>query len=80
MNLPNVQAAYDEVVFEEFEFDAYTRTTAPSLCAFNDLNQLFHNTKSSKQPDVVMVVDCGFSFSHAVPVIQGRAFQAASRR
>ncbi|RKP27628.1 actin-like protein ARP6 [Syncephalis pseudoplumigaleata] len=27
LNLPNVQAAYDQVIFEEFEFDGYSRQT-----------------------------------------------------
>ncbi|EWC44214.1 hypothetical protein DRE_06959 [Drechslerella stenobrocha 248] len=77
-----LQTNVDQMVFEEYEFGAYFRCPASQLTSWNDIGRLFdqgappqHNAAES-----VLVVDSGYSFTHIVPVINGKPFQAAIRR
>ncbi|RKP05678.1 actin family [Thamnocephalis sphaerospora] len=79
LNLPNVQDAYDQVVFEEFGFDGYSRLTAPHWTVANDLGPLFGEPAGTAR-DCVLVLDTGYSFTHAVPFLRGRALLGAIRR
>ncbi|XP_066355029.1 actin-related protein 6-like [Miscanthus floridulus] len=65
-NPPALQHATDELVFEEFGFNSLCVADGPSLV---------HLYEASRQPMLFraqcsLVVDCGFSFTHASPVLQ----------
>ncbi|XP_071683445.1 actin-related protein 6-like [Lolium perenne] len=75
-NPPGLQHATDELVFEEFAFK--------SLCVA-DSSSLVHLYEASRQPSLLksqcsLVVDCGFSFTHACPVLQNFTLNYAVRR
>ncbi|KAI9321391.1 actin-related protein Arp6 [Dichotomocladium elegans] len=78
-NLPNIQEAYDQIIFEEYEFASCYRTIAPQLCMYNDIAILFGDRPGSI-PDCALVVDSGFSFTHIVPFWKGRRIAKAIRR
>lgn len=78
-NLPIIQDSYDEVIFEEYEFSSCYRTIAAELCIFNELSDLFHD-KHGSIPDCVLIVDSGYSFTHIVPFLKGRAVAKGIRR
>ncbi|RYQ81732.1 hypothetical protein Ahy_B10g100348 isoform C [Arachis hypogaea] len=66
--LPSIQRSLDELVFEDFNFRALYVADSPSLV---------HLYEASRRPDGLvsraqcsLVVDCGFSFTHASPVFQ----------
>ncbi|KAK9269320.1 hypothetical protein L1049_001091 [Liquidambar formosana] len=67
-SLPSIQRSIDELVFEDFGFKSLFVADSPSLV---------HLYEASRRPDSLvsraqcsLVVDCGFSFTHAVPVFQ----------
>jgi actin-related protein 6 len=75
-NPPGLQHATDELVFEEFGFSSLCVADAPSLV---------HLYEASRQPSLFraqcsLVVDCGFSFTHASPVLQNFTLNYAVRR
>ncbi|KAM7252960.1 hypothetical protein ACFE04_008828 [Oxalis oulophora] len=66
--LPSIQRSTDELVFEDFNFKSLFVADSPSLV---------HLYEASHRPDGLvsktqcsLVVDCGFSFTHAAPVFQ----------
>ncbi|CAM8925553.1 unnamed protein product [Rhodiola kirilowii] len=62
--LPSLQRAVDEIVFEDFGFKAMYVADSPALA---------WNYEANLRPDKLncgLVVDCGFSFTHAAPVFQ----------
>ncbi|KAI0040286.1 Actin/actin-like protein [Auriscalpium vulgare] len=75
-NLPNLQEVYDQFVFEEYEFQAYHRATPASLIPYG---QLF-GKPSQVQPECMIVVDSGFSFTHIVPIMEGEIVWSAVKR
>lgn len=78
-NLPNIQETYDQMVFEEWEFDSYYRctreptastlklTTAASLIPYGGM---FSN-ETDIPPECMIVIDVGYSFTHVVPIQGG---------
>lgn len=75
-NPPALQHATDELVFEEFGFNSLCVADAPSLV---------HLYEASRQPMLFraqcsLVVDCGFSFTHASPVLQNFTLNYGVRR
>uniref|UniRef100_A0A0D9UZH5 Actin-related protein 6 n=1 Tax=Leersia perrieri TaxID=77586 RepID=A0A0D9UZH5_9ORYZ len=75
-NPPALQHATDELVFEELGFKSFCVADAPSLV---------HLYEASHQPSLFraqcsLVVDCGFSFTHASPVLQNFTLNYAVRR
>uniref|UniRef100_A0ACD5Y3L2 Uncharacterized protein n=1 Tax=Avena sativa TaxID=4498 RepID=A0ACD5Y3L2_AVESA len=75
-NPPGLQHATDELVFEEFGFSSLYVADSPSLV---------HLYEASRQPSLFraqcsLVVDCGFSFTHASPVLQNFTLNYAVRR
>ncbi|KAI7872701.1 actin-related protein 6 [Spinellus fusiger] len=78
-NLPTIQDTYDQIIFEEYEFNACYRTIAPQLCIFNDIATLFGD-KQGSVPDCAIIVDSGFSFTHIVPFLRGRPLSYAIKR
>ncbi|CEP12602.1 hypothetical protein [Parasitella parasitica] len=79
-NLPAIQDNYDQIVFEEFEFGACFRTIGPELCLLNDLGRLFGDNPSASVADCALVVDSGYSFTHIVPFLKGKAISEGVRR
>ncbi|KAL1760490.1 actin family [Schizophyllum commune] len=75
-NLPNLQKTYDEFMFEEYEFRSYCRRTPASLVPYGPLFW----QPGLLLPECSLILDCGFSFSHAVPVINGHVQWNAVRR
>ncbi|KAL1673978.1 actin-domain-containing protein [Schizophyllum commune] len=75
-NLPNLQKTYDEFIFEEYEFKSYCRRTPASLVPYGPLFW----QPGLPPPECSLILDCGFSFSHAVPVINGHVQWNAVRR
>eukprot|EP01018_Ginkgo_biloba_P004030 Gb_08407 [translate_table: standard] len=67
-NLPSIQRATDELVFEELGFQSLYVAESPSLVHLYEASRspisLLARTQCS------LVVDCGFSFTHAAPVFQ----------
>ncbi|KAF8624406.1 hypothetical protein AX15_005887 [Amanita polypyramis BW_CC] len=73
-NLPNIQDVYDQFVFEEYEFQSYHRCTPASLIPHGNLFQ------SIPQPECILLVDSGFSFTHAIPILNRQIVWSAVRR
>lgn len=75
-NPPALQRATDELVFEEFGFNSLCIADGPSLV---------HLYETRRQPMMFraqcsLVVDCGFSFTHASPVLQNFTLNYGVRR
>ncbi|CAG8470121.1 13404_t:CDS:10 [Ambispora gerdemannii] len=82
-NLPNIQKTYDEMIFEVYEFKSACRVIAPWFCIQNDTGSLYEGPlyeEQTDQPDCVLVVDSGYSFTHIVPFVMGRPIFPAIRR
>ncbi|KAG0341434.1 Actin- protein 6 [Podila horticola] len=82
LNLPNVGATYDQLVFEEYGFHAYTRMSAPHMAMYNDIPDLFGQKIGSgkKRIDCAVIVDSGYSFTHIVPFWRGKPILVGIRR
>lgn len=78
-NLPSIQDSYDQVIFEEYEFGSCYRTITAELCLFNEVGGLFGD-KVGSIPDCTLVVDSGYSFTHIVPFLKGKAVSKGIRR
>ncbi|BFZ61218.1 Actin-related protein 6 [Saitoella coloradoensis] len=76
-NLPSIHTACDQIIFEEYEFASYYRTTGASLVPWNSTQD---DRRRSAPAEVVLVVDSGFSFTHVVPVIKGEVEWKGVRR
>ncbi|GAA0166276.1 actin and actin related protein [Lithospermum erythrorhizon] len=66
--LPQIQRSVDEIVFEEFGFKGLYVSDGPSLVHLYEASRRPYGLVSKAQCS--LVVDCGFSFSHAAPVYQ----------
>ncbi|GER37056.1 actin-related family protein, partial [Striga asiatica] len=66
--LPSIQRAVDEIIFEEFNFKALFVADSPSLVHLYEASRRPYGLLSRAQCS--LVVDCGFSFTHAAPVLQ----------
>ncbi|KAF8047757.1 hypothetical protein N665_2839s0003 [Sinapis alba] len=78
LSIPSVQRATDELVFEDFGFSSLYLANPQSLV---------HLYEASRQPGSILsrtqcslVVDCGFSFTHAVPVLHNFTLNYAIKR
>ncbi|KAF7309255.1 hypothetical protein MIND_00295800 [Mycena indigotica] len=72
-NLPKIQDTTDEFIFEEYEFKSCLRATPASFMPYGSLF-------ASPLPECMLIVDSGFSFTHVVPVMQGRIVWNAVKR
>ncbi|KAL2645509.1 hypothetical protein R1flu_013096 [Riccia fluitans] len=77
-NLPAIQKSTDEIIFEEFGFQSLYVGNAPALT---------HIYQAECAPDSLLaksncslVVDAGFSFTHAAPVFDGFVVNHAAKR
>ncbi|KAI8060995.1 actin family [Gongronella butleri] len=78
-NLPAIQEAYDQILFEEYEFNSCYRTSGPQLCVYNDWSYLFGEEQGA-MPDCCIIVDSGYSFTHIVPFAHQRPLTRGIRR
>ena len=85
LDLPILQAAYDQIVFEEYEFHSYSRAIGTTL--FEWTNEApsfvpFHtNVRGSlAMSECTLVIDSGFSFTHVIPIVQGKVLWSAVKR
>ncbi|GAA5879632.1 hypothetical protein JCM1840_000593 [Sporobolomyces johnsonii] len=76
-NLPNVQEHYDQIVFEEYEFDSYLRVPGPAMLPFGPDTR---GGPDELAPECALIVDAGFSFTHVVPVLRGAIISSGVRR
>ncbi|CAD6193949.1 unnamed protein product [Caenorhabditis auriculariae] len=67
--VPALSDVANELLFEVFEFDAVHKTSASSLVAEHSSRVLNERC--------VLVVDCGFSFTHVAPFVDGLLIQEA---
>ncbi|KAI9741714.1 MAG: Actin- protein 6 [Cirrosporium novae-zelandiae] len=85
-NTPQVlQTNCDQIIFEDFEFNAYYRCIAPSLNAYNDFRAIFGDPLEPKDTnefstECMLVIDSGYSHSTVTPIFKGQPFQSAIRR
>ncbi|KAF9176945.1 Actin- protein 6 [Haplosporangium sp. Z 767] len=82
LNLSNIATTYDQLVFEEYGFQSYTRMSAPQMVMYNDIPKLYGQKISSgkKRVDCAVVVDSGYSFTHIVPFWKGKPILVGIRR
>ncbi|XP_076958784.1 actin-related protein 6-like [Bidens hawaiensis] len=66
--LPSIQKSTDEIIFEEFNFMSLFISDCPSLVHLYEASRRPYDVVSKAQCSVV--VDVGFSFAHAAPVVQ----------
>ncbi|XP_076910020.1 actin-related protein 6-like [Bidens hawaiensis] len=66
--LPSIQRSTDEIIFEEFNFKSLFVSDSPSLVHLYEASRRPYDVVSKAQCSVV--VDVGFSFTHAAPVVQ----------
>lgn len=83
-NAPSaLQSNCDQMVFEEYEFNAYYRCVGPTLIPWNNISALHssnHNTSFNPPAEACLVIDSGFSHTHVAPVINGQLWNSAVRR
>ncbi|XP_057314224.1 actin-related protein 6-like [Hydractinia symbiolongicarpus] len=75
-NFTSIKECLDEILFEEYRFKAVCRITAAQLAA----RQRKQEEEASKKHLCCLVVDSGFSFTHVVPICNGKILKKAVRR
>ncbi|KAI0926977.1 hypothetical protein AcV5_007630 [Taiwanofungus camphoratus] len=75
-NLPNIQDVYDQLVFEEYEFQSYYRCTPAALIPHGNL----YAQPGLPPPQCMLVIDSGFSFTHVIPILNGSIVWNAVKR
>ncbi|GAA5982302.1 hypothetical protein JCM5350_006134 [Sporobolomyces pararoseus] len=78
MNLPNVQEHYDQMIFEEYDFNHYLRIPGPSTIPYG-LDARF-GSPQVHPPECCLVIDAGFSFTHVVPILRGSIISSGVKR
>ncbi|XP_022946637.1 actin-related protein 6 [Cucurbita moschata] len=76
--LPSIQRATDELIFEDFNFASLYVSDSPSLVHFYEASR--RPTSLLSRAQCSLVVDCGFSFTHAAPVFQNFTLNYAVKR
>nr|QBK96588.1 actin-related protein 6 [Huperzia serrata] len=76
--LPSIHKMTDELVFEDLGFHSYCVADAPSLVHIYEANRRPQSLLA--RSDCSLVVDSGFSFTHATPVFQKFSMNYAVRR
>jgi len=70
-NLPNIQQTYEEILFEEYNVHAILKTSAPQMAL---------HSLGSRIPDCSLVIDCGYSFTHIIPFLNGEPILSGIKR
>ena len=78
-NLPNVQDAYDQILFEEYNFASCLRSPGPALVPYGQASTSA-TPLAKRAPECVLVVDSGYSFTQVVPVLRGAIISSGVRR
>lgn len=78
-NPPSIQRATDEVVFEDLGFQSLFVADAPSLVHLYEASRRLADGLAA-MAQCSLVVDCGFSFTHAAPVVQNFTLNYGVRR
>ncbi|KAG4392080.1 hypothetical protein GLYMA_04G071500v4 [Glycine max] len=76
---PSIQRSVDELVFEDFNFRALYVAHSPSLVHLHEASRNNANGLLSKA-QCSLVLDAGFSFTHASPVFHNFALNYAVKR
>ena len=76
--LPSIQKITDELVFEDLGFRSLFVADAPSLTHLYMQTRFPESTLA--RSGCSLVVDCGFSFTHAAPVFNGFTCNAGVKR
>ncbi|GAA5854697.1 hypothetical protein JCM5353_006130 [Sporobolomyces roseus] len=77
MNLPNVQEHYDQMIFEEYDFQHYLRCPGPVTIPYG-LDA--RGSPQNPPPECCIVIDAGFSFTHIVPILRGAIISSGVKR
>ncbi|KAJ7173813.1 actin-related protein Arp6 [Mycena filopes] len=75
-NLPKIQEVYDQFIFEEYEFQAQFRAPPAFLIPHGTL----FDQPGLAPPECMLIVDSGFSFTHVVPLMEGKVVWSAVKR
>ncbi|KAG8928772.1 Actin- protein 6 [Tulasnella sp. 418] len=76
-NLPAIKDTYDQLIFEEYEFQSYSRGSPASFIPYG---VLFNENDRHSSPECMLIVDSGFSFTHVVPLLSGKIVWSGVRR
>ena len=79
-NPSQVRQRMDEIVFEHFGFQNYYRTSCPSLALAGYQQQSQQLDEASFGANAALVLDSGYSFTHACPVFGDVPLNYAIRR
>lgn len=77
-NPASLQTTMDETIFEQYGFMSYHRSTCPPLALRSYQSE--KNTSSRFGRTCALVVDCGYSFTHIVPLYDGTPLNYAIKR
>jgi actin-related protein 6 len=78
LNLPPCQAQMDALVFDHFGFSSYFAAPAPVFAVH--AHKRDHPEVPANDALCALVVDAGFSFTHCVPVFNGRVVREGVKR
>mmetsp|Transcript_30039 Transcript_30039/g.84763 ORF Transcript_30039/g.84763 Transcript_30039/m.84763 type:complete len:413 (-) Transcript_30039:59-1297(-) len=78
-NLDTCRDATAEILFEGFGFQAVSFRSAAEL-ALHHANHSLPVPQGVQQAGIGLVLDCGFSFTHTIPVFDGKVLPAGVRR
>ena len=73
-NFTSIKECLDEIMFEEYRFNSVYRTTPAQLGAW------YRKKDNSENHFCCVVVDSGFSFTHIIPICNGKIIKKAVRR
>ena len=73
-NFTSIKECLDEILFEEYRFKSICRITAAQLAAWK------RKQDGTEQNLCCLVVDSGFSFTHIVPICNGKILKKAVLR
>lgn len=77
-NPSSLQTTMDETVFEQYGFQSYHRSSCPALSLLG--YQAEKNSRPRFGRPCAVVVDCGHSFTHVVPLYDGTPMNFAIKR
>ncbi|KAG2424372.1 hypothetical protein HXX76_014581 [Chlamydomonas incerta] len=78
-NFEEIRAGTQQVVFEDFGFRSFYAAPGP-VFAMHRAAALLGAGSAAARTGAGVVVDCGFSFTHAVPFFKGQVLEGGVRR
>lgn len=73
-NFKTIQEKTAEMVFEKFGFSSFSTSPSCLLAAY------YHNCHFQKPPSCCLIIDSGFSFTHIIPIINGKIYKSGIKR